>query len=250
MDMVAPMLHLQTILELEGLCPATRAHSLSTSFWARVAPVVNPRVRLPDCLPTASARTVKEFTLLLLAVAAPAQGLRLESEAEVRGLMDRVRRAKRRVSESRAVHARQLTVDYCRAARGGAQLLACRLRFQDLGQRLLGARWTVALGQRSLCLEALWTGAELQVRGLCTGIPELSFALLAASPSLQLHGRATSSGAVNRTLVLAAGDVGAALLKGVLCVLLVEMQPRAAAPSTISSLQLSLSQKATEALRS
>lgn len=255
MDMVAPMLPLQGILELEGLCKATRVHSTSSSFWARVATTVNPRFQLPECLQVAScASTVKELTLLLLAVAAPAPALQLETAAEARGLMDKVRRAKQRVSESRASHARQLTVDYCEAARRqGAQLFACRLRFQELpGQeRLLGARWTVALRQGlSLRLEAVCSGAELQVRGLCAGAPQLSFELCAASGvSLQLRGRATSSGAVGQAVVLAVGDVGAALREGVLCVLCVQARPRAAEPpkSAIPSLQLSAPHKATEA---
>lgn len=258
-EMVAHLLPLQTIVELEGLCQTTRQHYLSSSFWAGMAPLVSPRFRLPACLQAADrARTVKEFLFLLMAVAAPAPTIQLRSAAEAKGLMDSVRRAKQRVSESQVSNARKLTMDYCRAAQlRGAQLYACRLYFQEVSaedQKCLGTRWEVALRQqRQLRLELLWTGSELRVRG-CSGAPQLSFELFSASEiSVQLRGQATSApGRANSAVVMAAGDVASALRAGVLFVLSVQARPRLVEEpkSTIPFLQLSSQPKAGAAAHS
>ena len=100
-NMVARMLPLHTILEFEGLCTATRMHSLTGSLWAHLTSALYPGMQLSAaCHGSGCGRVVKELLLLMPGVAFPSEPLRVETLEEAALLTTSLLRLKRELVES------------------------------------------------------------------------------------------------------------------------------------------------------
>ena len=111
--MVAPMLPLHTILEFEGVCRATRGHSLTGSFWAHLASAFYPGIQLPQARHGSDyARALKELLLLIPGVTFPGKPFRVETFEEITCLTKSLLRLKREVAQGLSRRPQRVSCDY------------------------------------------------------------------------------------------------------------------------------------------